>query len=309
MTLSSALTMYLEAVRRRGRSTATVDSYRRYLRVFLEYLAEQGIPDPTLEHLTVHGAEGAQDWLRARSMGRRDGAAAEKAFVVRIKMFSRFLWRRNFTDSDCLARAEVPRLSKLHRIPFSESEVRGLVSAARLGPNPLMERAFLLLAMDTGARNGELCGATIHDLDLDAGAIMLRLTKGRRPRRVLFGVKSRPGGGPCVTALRLWLAVRQPRPGTDALFVTADGSPLTTRAARALFAGLGLTAGVHESIPHRARHTHATELLAALPGAEIQLRNRLGHVSADVLADYVTTSDPMAQAVADVASLSAKWNL
>ena len=54
---------------------------------------------------------------------------------------------------------------------------------------------------------------------------------------------------------------------------------------------------------------NATELLAEMPGAELHLRNRLGQLSEEVLKDYVTISDPMAQRVADAASLSTKWNL
>ena len=54
-------------------------------------------------------------------------------------------------------------------------------------------------------------------------------------------------------------------------------------------------------------NTAASEFLAERPGAEIQLRSRLGQVRRPtVLADYVTISDPSAAAAADVASLSQK---
>jgi hypothetical protein len=41
----------------------------------------------------------------------------------------------------------------------------------------------------------------------------------------------------------------------------------------------------------------------------MHLRNRLGHISSDVLDSYVTISDGTARQVADVGSLSAKWEL
>jgi hypothetical protein len=59
----------------------------------------------------------------------------------------------------------------------------------------------------------------------------------------------------------------------------------------------------------RGRHTHASEFLAELPGAELHLRKRMGHISHDVLAEYVLISDTSARQVADVASVSAKWGL
>jgi integrase len=84
---------------------------------------------------------------------------------------------------------------------------------------------------------------------------------------------------------------------------------LSPRQAHRFWAKLGKAAGVEHCIPHRGRHTHASELLAELPGAEIHLRHRLGHISGQVLADYVTISERSAREVAVIASLSAKWGL
>jgi hypothetical protein len=85
--------------------------------------------------------------------------------------------------------------------------------------------------------------------------------------------------------------------------------PLSTRRVREIFSELGRAARVPDCHPHKCRHTAATEFLAERPGAEIQLRSRLGQVSGQVLADYVTISDPTATEAAGVASLSAKWGL
>ncbi len=95
----------------------------------------------------------------------------------------------------------------------------------------------------------------------------------------------------------------------DALFTTRERDPLSTRRVREIFERLGDAARVPNCHPHRCRHTAASEFLAERPGAEIQLRSRLGQVSREVLADYITISDPTAAEAADVASLSAKWAL
>lgn len=249
-----------------------------------------------------------QDHIRAHSKGTRDGAVAERQAVGLLKTWATWLWRREYFPTDPLARLDPPRLAKLHRVPFSEIEVRRLLDAARMGPNPIMERALLLLGLDTGARIGELVGASVDDLDLDAGSILFRKTKNGRPRRVFFGVASRADGGPCVSSMREWLSMR---PSSEApnLFVDSAGWPLSTSKARRLYHALGESAGVEQAIPHRARHTHATAFLAAAPGAEHALRSRLGQLSPEVMGDYISISDLTAQKFAELSSLSARWAL
>jgi integrase len=306
--LYAAHLTHLTALRRQRRQPATLRAYALYVGGFISFLHSRGIAMPTLADLSVELVGLYQDHVLAHSRGSRDGAAAEWQAVRLIKVWSRWLWRRSYVATDPLARIEPPRLAKLHRIPFSEADVKGLLEAARLGPNPVMERALLLLGLDTGCRIGELCATELSDLDLNAGTVLFRVTKNSRTRRVYFGVGSRADGGPCVVALRAWLASRPPST-TLRVFVCNDGAPLSTNRARRIYRDLGVSAGVAPCHPHRGRHTSASEFLASLPGAEMHLRHRLGHVSAEVLADYVSISDTSARQVAEQASLSSKWSL
>ncbi len=307
--LYAAHLSHLESLRRSRRQPATLSLYSTYVGGYVHFLTGQGIDTPGLECLSPALVGHYQDWVRANGRGTRDGAAAEYQAVRLVKIFSRWLWRRGIVAADPLARVEAPKLPKLHRVPFTAADVRLLLEAVRLGPNPIMERALLLLlGLDTGCRVGEMVGVEFDDLDLDAGVVLFRRTKGGRPRRVFFRVASRPDGGPCVVALRDWLAVR-PRTEAPTVFVTREGQPLTTDQARRIYRALGQSAGVPHCHPHRARHTSASEFLAELPGAELHLRNRLGHLSSEVLHDYVTISDVSARYVAETASLSEKWGL
>ena len=116
-------------------------------------------------------------------------------------------------------------------------------------------------------------------------------------------------GGRPLSALRNWLKVREAREGVTALFSTRERWPLSTRRVREIFAELGQAARVPNCHPHRTRHSAATEFLSQRPGAEIQLRSRLGHLSKEVLNDYISISDSTAGEIAEVASLSSRWNL
>lgn len=308
ISLLSAHQLHLKARMRLHRRPQTLKAYEIYVGAYLRFLEERGIP-PTLRALTIANANEFQDWVRSRSMGSRDGAAAERYALRIIKQFSRWLWRRGFFEHDPLARLELPHLPKLHRLPYGELEVRRLLSAAAASSRPTFGRALLLLQFDTGCRIGELCAADVDDVDLVVGAITFRHTKNGQTRRVIFGVDTLPGGGACVAAVAGWLRGRTAVAGCRALFTDVAGERTTWRQAHRYWAQLGAAAGVANPIPHRARHTHASELFAEMPGAELPLRARLGHLSRDVLEAYVTVPERAARKVANIASLSAKWAL
>jgi integrase/recombinase XerC len=296
------------ALERLNRSSQTIRLYRVYENSFLGFLLECDV-EPTLDTLNPQFVREWQASLRARSVGRRGGLATEKQGVMVLKTWAHFLMDNDIYPFDPLARLKVPRVPKLHRKPFNQDEARRLVAAASAGPNPIRDRALLLLLFDTGCRVGELCAARVADIDLAEGSISFHTTKNATPRHVIFRVPSRRDGGPCLAALRNWLKVRETRPGVDALFTTRERYPLSTRRVREMFAEFGRAARVPDSHPHRTRHTSASEFLAQRPGAELQIRHRLGHLDRSALADYISWTDPSQVEAAEVASLSARWKL
>ena len=306
--LIEAAEFHRRSLERLQRSPLTLRLYRIYQDAFLAFLVDHDVA-PSLDALNPQFVREWQAWMRARSTGRRGGAVTEKQGVVTLKTWARFLWDNEVYAYDPLARLKVPRVQKIHRKPFSQDEARRLVQAASAGPNPIRDRALLLLMLDTGCRVGELCAAEVTDVDLVEGAILFRRTKNGHPRRVIFRVPSKRDGGPALSALRNWLKVREARPGIDTLFTTRERLPLSARRVREIFCELGEAARVANAHPHRTRHSAASEFLAQRPGAEQQLRSRLGHISRQVLDDYITISDRTAAEIAEDASLSHRWNL
>lgn len=308
MNLIDAAEFHRRSLERLNRSPATLKLYRVYEDSFLTFLVEHAV-EPSLDALNPQFVREWQAWLRAKSTGRRGGVVSEKAGVVTMKTWGHFLFENDVYDYDPLGRLKVPRVPKLHRKPFSEEEARRLVQAAASGPNPIRDRALLLLLLDTGCRVGELCSSEVADVDLVEGSILFRRTKNGTPRKVIFRVQRMRDGGPCMSAVRQWLRVRDARVGVTALFTTREHLALSARRVREIFSELGQTARVPNAHPHRTRHSAASEFLAQRPGAEIQLRSRLGQISKAVLDDYVTISDKTAGEAAEAASLSARWNL
>ncbi len=226
-----------------------------------------------------------------------------------LKTWARFLCENEVYEYEPLNRLKVPRVPKIHRRPFTEDEAQRLVQAASAGPNPIRDRALLLMLFDTGCRVGELCDAEVSDVDVVKGSILFRHTKNGRPREVVIRVADKRDGGRGLASLKQWLRVREAHIGVNALFTTREHWPLSTRRVREIFAEFGKVARVPGAIPHRTRHSAASEFLAQRPGAEIQLRSRLGQVSKDVLSDYITLADRTVVDIAEAASLSTRWNL
>lgn len=318
MHLGQAMAVHRYALEhQRHRAPLTLANYKLYEDAFLAYLDEEVGPQasplndwqPGLDQLNVQRVTEAQRWVRSRSTGKRGGAVAEKQFVVVLKALSRFLWEQEYIAVDPLARLRVPRVPKIHKRGFTPDEAKRIVQAASAGPNPIRDRALILLMFDTGCRIGELCAAEMSDLDVQEGRITFRKTKNGQHRTVFFKVASRRDGGPCLSALKQWLKVRTARPGVGNIFTTREGFCLSTRRVREMFHDFGEQARVPDAHPHRTRHSAATAFLERRPGAELQLRSRLGHVSRDVLADYISWSDQSAQQAAEDASLSQRWEL
>jgi integrase/recombinase XerC len=68
-----------------------------------------------------------------------------------------------------------------------DEAIDGLLRAVRQDPNPLLRRrdgALLALLVYAGLRVQEACDIQLRDLDLEAGTLIVRSGKGKRPRRI-----------------------------------------------------------------------------------------------------------------------------
>ncbi len=120
---------------------------------------------------------------------------------------------------------------------------------ARLPQEDVRDRAIILLLVDTGCRVGGLCSLTLDALDLP-GRCATVIEKGNRGRRIYFTEMT-------ADALALYRSVR-PAAGTEALFLSASGTPLTTNGVRLMLERVGKRAGVKGRVnAHAFRHHFA----------------------------------------------------
>jgi integrase/recombinase XerD len=329
--LAAAVAGYLDhLVVERGLARNSVQSYRRDLRRYVEFLTEQGIAAPDEvreEHVSaflarLRSGDDEHPALAAGSAGRA---------VVAVRGLHRFWLREGSTGADVAAAVHPPAPPKRLPKALPVGDIEAILDAAGAAGTTLAmrDRALLELLYGTGARISEAVGLDIDDLDLgrrpgvgmadtgagagiggepeqaahDAGASVLLRGKGGRQRMV-------PVGSYATAALDAYLVRARPQlvaagTGVPAVFLNSRGGRLSRQSAWTVLVKATERAGVSADVsPHILRHSFATHLLDG--GADVRVvQELLGHasvtttqvytlVTVDRLREVYATSHPRA---------------
>jgi integrase/recombinase XerD len=290
----------------RGLAANTLASYRRDLRRYIGFLAEAEIDDlgriteAVVSDFLMRLREGDADHppLTASSAGRT---------VVAVRGFHKFCVREGLTAVDPAAAVKPPVPPQRLPKALTVDEVTRILSAAagaEAEPAVLATRdaALLEFLYGTGARISEAVGLDVDDIDLDAGAVLLR-GKGSIERVVPVGTYARDALSAYEVRGRPDLVSRGR--GTPALFLNARGGRLSRQSAWTVLRRAAQRAGTSKEIsPHTLRHSYATHLLDG--GADVRVvQELLGHasvtttqvytlVTVDKLREVYATSHPRA---------------
>jgi integrase/recombinase XerD len=290
----------------RGLAANTLASYRRDLRRYGAHLASAGIDDlgriteAVVSDFLMRLREGDADHppLTASSAGRT---------VVAVRGFHRFCVREGLAAVDPAAAVKPPVPPQRLPKALSVDEVTRILTAAagaEAEPAVLATRdaALLEFLYGTGARISEAVGLDVDDIDLDAGAVLLR-GKGSKERVVPVGSYARDALSAYQVRGRPDLVSRGR--GTHALFLNARGGRLSRQSAWTVLRRAAQRAGISKEIsPHTLRHSYATHLLDG--GADVRVvQELLGHasvtttqvytlVTVDKLREVYATSHPRA---------------
>jgi integrase len=161
----------------RNRAPATLAFYRARLKKFCERFNARELNSVTPleidEHLAKAG-EGLSDSTRHHD-------------AVALQRLQEFALEHKLLDKPVFGKLEKPRVGQRDRVPTA-AETTAILSQS----SPQFRLIYLALRQ-CGARPGELCRATIADIDRTANAIVLREHKTARktgkPRRIPIGRK------------------------------------------------------------------------------------------------------------------------
>ncbi len=270
----------------RGASRHTLQAYRRDLRRYTAFLAEEGVHEPA----AVTPALVAEHAMRLRAgVPGEDGSwvvaplapASVARAVVAVRSLHRFAVDEGASPSDPAAEVRPPtpgrRLPKALRL----DQVQALLAVpATDTPVGLRDAALLEVLYGTGARISEAVGLDLDEVTraLEDPAAGLRvLGKGGKERMVPLGSYAR-------AALQAYLVRGRPAlsgrgAGSPALFLGARGARLSRQSAWAVLQQVAARAGLGVEVsPHTLRHSFATHLLDG--GADVRVvQELLGHAS------------------------------
>lgn len=252
----------------RNLSPRTIDSYRRDLRQFSNWLDERGLELNEVERSTLRNYLGAR---RDAGLSPRSAARALSA----LRSFFRFLVATEVQVNDPTANLRSPSLWKTVPRALTSDEIEVLLAAPDTAtPLGLRDRAMIETLYATGLRVSELVGLTVDRVRLDPGYVRV-VGKGRKERLVPLG-----------DSAVMWIDDygQRARPGLDRerrpeLFLNHRGGKLTRQGFWKILRGHALRADISSPIsPHIVRHSFATHLVEN--GADLRsVQMMLGHAS------------------------------
>lgn len=162
--------------------------------------------------------------------------------------------------------------------PVSIDTIKSLLATCKRGTlTDARDKASLMVLLDTGVRLAEFLSLNIGDVDPITGIILIRSGKGRKPRSVYLGEKSRQ-------ALRRYMKKRIYH--NPALWISKFGDRLSETGLRMMLRRRAAQAGVPVPSPHDFRRAFAIERWRA--GVDILTISLLmGHTSLQVMNRYL----------------------
>jgi integrase/recombinase XerD len=273
---------FVEWLEARNYSPRTRPDYNRYVRDFLNWIAEHSEAG-SIGEITPAVMQGYQlalchppphdDGTPARTLS----LAAQACRLAAVKTFFSWLITTQQIAHNPAAGVQPPKQPQtLPRDVLTQDEARRLLEATQTQkPLDIRNRAILEVLYATGLRRAELLALTIYDVDLQTATLRIEQGKGRRARLV-------PLTGSACAALKLYLAEARGQyvtaTGETALFVSSkSGQPISDNDAARIVREAAERAGISKRVtPHTLRHSCATHLLQERADIR-QIQKLLGH--------------------------------
>src|SRR5215207_5707901 len=210
-------------IRQRRASPHTIASYRDTFRLLLAYVHRTAGTPPSKLEISYLDAATIGAFLQHLEQERANTARTRNIRLAAIQSFFRYCALRHPEHAALIQRvlAIPPKRAEKRTVTFlTPVETQALLDA----PNRSTwagrrDHALLLTAVQTGLRISELLSLTRADTQLDAGAHVRTVGKGRKERVA-------PLSKPTVKVLRVWLRETVDEPGSP-LFRSRDGGILT----------------------------------------------------------------------------------
>lgn len=266
-------------------SKGTIGFYTSKLKVFIEFCELVDII--YIHQITANTIRQYLVWLQDR--GHNPGGI--HTFYRSLKTF--LLWWEEETDQENyknpIKKVKAPKLAIEPLEPVSIDVIDKMINTCKGNSLvTLRDKAIMLMLLDTGARASELCAINLEDIDPVIGTCLIRQGKGRKPRSVFLGKKTRK-------VLRAYLKVRNANvdlEGQEALWVTRGGDKMEYWCLNEIMKRRAKMANVEKPELHGFRRAFALNFLRN-GGDVYTLQKLMGHADLQVMRRYLaqTTGD------------------
>lgn len=253
----------------RGLSRNTLESYKRDLKQFVDYLIMQDITawkDTGKTHIAGYLSQ-------LKMLGRASATLSRNR--VSIRAFYKYLVKERLLDSDPSIYVEVPKLEKKLPRVLSIEEVEKLLEAPQSGlGSGARDKAMLELLYATGIRVSELISLNVEDINLQMGFIRC-VGKAEKERNIpISSIAIR-----CLTTYihKSRLKLLKNTTNEKALFIGHLGTRMTRQGFWKILKRYAAEVSItNEITPHALRHAFAAHLIEN--GADLRsVQEMLGH--------------------------------
>ena len=247
-------------------SSNTMQSYKRDLKQFRQYLEYKGVHYNKIDEEFING------YIKDLEEEGKKSSTILRA-IAAIRSFYQFALRKGKIKKDPTEKIQSPKIEK--RVPnvLTTKEVEKLLSQPKdIDVKGIRDKAMLEFAYATGMRVTEIISLNIEDVNLEEGFVTCR--HGGKQRNI-------PLGKMALKALREYIEKSRDELIKDneenSLFVNVNGKRLTRQGFWKIIKYYKEQAHIDKDItPHVLRHSFATHLLQN--GADIKaIQVMLGH--------------------------------
>jgi integrase/recombinase XerC len=267
--------LFVDDLRRKSRSEATIIAYAKDLEQLLNYFSKNGIV--AFEKVTIEDLEGYRQNLQ-------DNNYTPKSISRKInstRTFFRYLLENNIIKDNVSEKLSHPRFEVKPPRILSEMEYRSLRDVSRID---IRLYSIVEILLQTGIRIGELAGLTLDDIrqskDGKINFLYIKQAGSHAARKVPLNKSAKK-------AIDEYMNVR-PETEEDTLFVTKNGRPLLVRNIRTAIDKAFERAGIKNAKVNDLRNTFIAHHLAN--GIDLRVVSKLvGHKRLSTTEKYLNT--------------------
>jgi integrase/recombinase XerC len=230
-------------------SEHTLESYTHDLQLLVNFCQAHAImqwQQVQVTHLRAHISARHRQGMSGKSLQRELSA---------IRSFFKYLVKMQVVTANPAKLIQAPKSKRKLPKVLDVDQVCGLLEAGADSLLEIRDLAMFELLYSSGLRLAELVALDLADIDLAAGALLVREGKGGKSRYL-------PVGSKAIQALQTWLSRRIAVPEEHAIFTSKQGKRLTRRSVELRLERWCKQKGVSEHVyPHILRHSFASHLL------------------------------------------------